>query len=287
MMPSVHSCKRRATHLLAAAAAAIVAILGITGPGVTAAHATTYTFDDEFNGAAGSQPSGSLWTIVNNSPRSTSELQCYEKSANNVVEDGQGNLQIIALSAPETNCGGITENYTSGRLETKTTFTQKYGTFTMRAKLPTAKGMFPAFWLVGPNSPDPCDGELDIMETIGSDTGSNWTEGNLHGPYISGNCPNTYYSDGGKWTSSGDLSSAYHIYSLTWAPGSLTYAVDGTTFYSIRWSTLPVGQGWVFDTDPEYMILNLAIGGPWAGAPDGNTTFPEVMDIDYIRVTAS
>ena len=273
--------------MLAVLATLVLGLLGVVVPNATpAAHATTYTFDDEFNGPAGSQPSSSLWTIVNNSPRSTAtNVQCYESS--NVAADGEGNLVITALSAPNTNCDGYTEQYTSGRLETRNIFSQKYGTFTMRAKLPTAKGMFPAFWLAGYNSPDPCDGELDVMETVGSDTGSNWTEGSLHGPYTSGNCPATFYSDGGKWTSTGDLSSAYHIYSLTWAPGSLTYQVDGTTFYSITWAALPPGQSWVFDTDPESLILNLAVGGSWAGQPDGNTTFPQKMYVDYIRVTAS
>jgi beta-glucanase (GH16 family) len=148
--------------------------------------------------------------------------------------------------------------------------------------------MFPAFWMVGTNTAtlgDPCDGEVDTMETIGSDTGSKFTEGNIHGPYTAGNCPNTSYSDGGRWNSSTDLSAGYHIYSVTWATGSLTFKVDGTTFYTITSSTLPSGQNWVFNTDPEYVILNLAIGGPWAGPPDANTHFPQKMYVDYVRVT--
>jgi beta-glucanase (GH16 family) len=32
------------------------------------------------------------------------------------------------------------------------------------------------------------------------------------------------------------------------------------------------------------MILNLAIGGNWGGAPDDSTRFPQTMLIDYVRV---
>jgi beta-glucanase (GH16 family) len=254
------------------------------------AHATTYTFDDEFNGAAGTQPSTSLWKY-DTGGYSTTELQCYTNSTNNIVEDGAGNLKIMAQSAPNNNCGGLTKQYTSGRLETSTTHTQKYGTFTMRAKLPTKKGMFPAFWMIGNQTATkggvPCDGEIDIEETIGSDTGSKWVEEVLHGPYTSGGCPTSNYSDFAKWTGSSDWSSAYHTFSVTWAPGSLTYKVDGTTHYSITKATMPAGQNWVYDTDPFYLIMNLAVGGSWAGTPDAQTVFPQTMYVDWVHMTAS
>ena len=34
---------------------------------------------------------------------------------------------------------------------------------------------------------------------------------------------------------------------------------------------------------PMYLLANLAVGGPWAGAPDATTVFPAHMQIDFIR----
>ena len=32
------------------------------------------------------------------------------------------------------------------------------------------------------------------------------------------------------------------------------------------------------------MIMNVAVGGQWPGNPDGTTTFPQEMRVDYVRV---
>jgi beta-glucanase (GH16 family) len=33
-----------------------------------------------------------------------------------------------------------------------------------------------------------------------------------------------------------------------------------------------------------YVILNLAVGGDWAGSPNSSTPFPSTMKVDYVRV---
>ena len=33
-----------------------------------------------------------------------------------------------------------------------------------------------------------------------------------------------------------------------------------------------------------YLILNTAVGGDWAGAPDRTTAFPQYFTIDYVRI---
>ncbi len=40
---------------------------------------------------------------------------------------------------------------------------------------------------------------------------------------------------------------------------------------------------WVFD-HPFFFILNVAVGGNWPGYPDETTVFPQIMEVDYIRV---
>jgi beta-glucanase (GH16 family) len=41
----------------------------------------------------------------------------------------------------------------------------------------------------------------------------------------------------------------------------------------------------VFD-QPQFILLNLAVGGSWPGAPDETTVFPQQMQVDYVRVYA-
>ena len=35
----------------------------------------------------------------------------------------------------------------------------------------------------------------------------------------------------------------------------------------------------------DQVILNLAVGGYWPGDPDGSTSFPNELVVDYVRVT--
>jgi beta-glucanase (GH16 family) len=46
---------------------------------------------------------------------------------------------------------------------------------------------------------------------------------------------------------------------------------------------LPKGTSWSFD-HPFFLLLNMAVGGEWPGAPDDTTVFPQVMLIDFVRV---
>ena len=41
---------------------------------------------------------------------------------------------------------------------------------------------------------------------------------------------------------------------------------------------------WPFDQGPQFIILNLAIGGDWPGNPDSTTVFPGDMQVDYVRI---
>jgi beta-glucanase (GH16 family) len=43
------------------------------------------------------------------------------------------------------------------------------------------------------------------------------------------------------------------------------------------------GGAWVFDNS-FFMLLNLAVGGNLPGSPDANTSFPQRMIVDYVRV---
>src|SRR5438270_4755858 len=96
-------------------------------------------------------------------------------------------LVIRACKEKFTGTDGVSRNYTSARLNTAGKFSQAYGRFEARIKIPRGQGMWPAFWLLGDNSNTvgwPSGGEIDIMENIGKEPST--VLGTIHGPGYSG-----------------------------------------------------------------------------------------------------
>ncbi|MCZ4121929.1 RICIN domain-containing protein [Streptomyces sp. H39-S7] len=247
--------------------------------------AAAATFTDDFNGAAGSAVDSSKWGYETGDNVNNHERQYYTSGNHNAALDGQGNLVITARKENPANyqCWYGTCQYTSARLSTPSKFTQAYGHFETRMKLPRGQGMWPAFWMLGndigtagwPNS-----GEIDIMENVGFEPGT--VHGTIHGPGYSGaaGIGAGYTLPGGQ-----SFSDAFHTFSVDWAPNSIKWYVDGN-LYQTRTPADLGGNRWVFD-HPFYLLLNLAVGGYWPGDPDANTTFPQQLVVDYVHVTTS
>jgi beta-glucanase (GH16 family) len=72
-----------------------------------------------------------------------------------------------------------------------------------------------------------------------------------------------------------------HIYAVEWDPTQIRWYVDSTLYQTVTPKDLP--GAWVFD-HPFFILLNLAVGGDWPGAPDSTTVFPQAMLVDYVRV---
>ena len=45
-----------------------------------------------------------------------------------------------------------------------------------------------------------------------------------------------------------------------------------------------LGNEEILERLPQYIILNLAVGGNWPGSPDENTPFPSQYLVDWVRV---
>jgi hypothetical protein len=69
---------------------------------------------------------------------------------------------------------------------------------------------------------------------------------------------------------------------MEWSPNEIKIFLDGALYFTATPSNLG-SHTWRFDKR-FYILLNLAIGGAWAGSPDGTTTFPQTMEVDYVRV---
>ena len=246
----------------------------------------TLTWQDEFNDPQGTRPSSSKWVYdTGGEPQwGNEEWQYYTNRTENVATDGQGNLKISArrerLPGME-NCQYGPCDVTSGRITTKGKFNQAYGRFEANIKVPAGKGLWPAFWMMGNNIDSagwPDNGEIDIMEIIGSEPSTLY--GTVHGPgYHSENGP------GGQTTLPGGakFADAFHRFSVEWAPNEIIWKLDGQQYLRITPSQLPAGKRWVFD-HPFYLLLNLAVGGVWPGSPDASTQFPATLLVDYVRV---
>src|ERR1700756_69185 len=135
----------------------------------TALHAQSsgwqLTWSDEFNAPNGSPPDSAKWNIViGGEGFGNNEQETYTSRPANVQQQ-DGELVITARKEELTGPDGILRHYTSARLNTQRHFTQKYGRFEARIQLPTGKGIWPAFWLLGDNhetAPWPKCGEIDI-----------------------------------------------------------------------------------------------------------------------------
>jgi beta-glucanase (GH16 family) len=269
---------------------AIAAVLALAAAGATAlvarapsAHAATLTWADDFTGPAGSAPDGGKWGHdVGGGGWGNQELEYYTTSTSNAALDGNGHLVITARRENPAGygCWYGSCQYTSARLLTSGKFTQAYGRFEASIKIPRGQGMWPAFWMLGDNIGSvgwPKSGEIDVMENIGREPGTN--HGSLHGPGYSGGNSLT-----GSYTLPGGaaLADNFHTYTIDWAPDSVTFYVDGIQ-YERRTSADTHGNPWVFN-HPFFILLNVAVGGTWPGSPDGSTSFPQQMVVDYVHV---
>ncbi len=238
-------------------------------------------WSDEFNGAAGAAPDPKYWSHdVGGGGFGNNEREYYTDGATNSSQHG-GNLVIEARkeSAPGTCWYGACQ-YTSARIHTSGKFDQKFGRFVARIQIPRGQGMWPAFWMLGNDIGSvgwPTSGEIDIMENIGKEPAT--THGTIHGPGYSGGAG----IGSGSTLSSGAYADGFHEFAIEWEAAAIRFYVDDKLYATRTPSELPAGKKWVYD-HPFFIILNLAVGGGWPGDPDGSTTFPQQMKIDWVRV---
>ncbi|MFT4943639.1 MAG: beta-glucanase (GH16 family) [Flavobacteriales bacterium] len=207
------------------------------------------------------------------------EEQFYTNRRENVsVQNG-----TLIIKAIKEDYNGF--DYTSSKVLTKGLKEQAYGRFEARIQLPTGQGMWPAFWLLGANCGDgtadtevwPNCGEIDVMEYRGQDP--TVVHGSVHGPgYAGGNAITKSYA-----LENDRFDTGFHVFGIEWAPEYINYYVDDVLYNQITRQQVEEKGTWVFD-QPFYIIINLAVGGDFIGAPNEETVFPQTMLIDYVRV---
>lgn len=224
-------------------------------------------FHDEFD----SNVLGPQWTRcywwANNADgctiASNNELQTYKRKNVSVAEG------VLKLKARKKRVG--TFAYTSGMVTSgprsseptdAAGFAFTYGLVEARIRVPKGAGLWPAVWLLPTTRKS--RPEIDILEVDGIDPATASTH--IH----------TDQRDAGKGTVVHDLSDGFHVVSLLWEPGELSWWVDGAQVWT--------ATGQDISSEPMYLIMNLAVGGESVGSPTVDTHFPAIFDIDWIRV---
>lgn len=199
------------------------------------------------------------------------ELEYYRKE-NTTVKDGH-----LFITAKNETFNG--KQYTSSRLTTQNKVNVKYGRIDIRAALPKGKGIWPALWMLGKNINTvgwPKCGEIDIMEMVGGTATDNETHGTVHWD----NSGSHAQYGGSTKLPSGIFNDEFHVFSITWDQKFIKWYLDDKQFHVIDIS--PAGLSEL--QEESFLIFNVAVGGNWPGSPDANTTFPQKMIVDYVRV---
>jgi beta-glucanase (GH16 family) len=168
--------------------------------------------------------------------------------------------------------------FTSARMKTARNLSFQYGRIEARMKLPQGIGTWPAFWMLGGDLLDgvpwPECGEIDIMEYRGDM--SDQTTSAIHGPTTP---PGSGL--GTRYLNMTPLYDGFHTYAIEWRKNSIDFIVDGRINGSF--SSADTGtRGWVYN-QKFFLILNLAMGGTYAGEFIDPTLNQAQLSVDYIR----
>lgn len=206
------------------------------------------------------------------------ELQYYTNFSGNVsVADG-----TLKITAKQQSLGGLP--YTSARIRTKGLRDFTYGRFEGRMKIPSTSGVWPAFWMLPTDSPYggwASSGEIDIMESVNQ---ADRIYGTIHhgSPW-----PNNQYN-GGHVQDGTDFSQDFHVYAVEWEPDAIRWYLDGVHFHTVTsndwFSSLATENNRAPFDVPFHILLNVAVGGNFPGNPDGSASYPQTLEVDYVRV---
>jgi len=240
-------------------------------PSASAPAGWTLVFADEFETPGSLDPAKwgyDLGYIAND------EKQYYTSRSENVRAEA-GTLVIEARKEAYQGYA-----YTSARVTTRGRFELQYGRVEVRAKLPAGRGTWPATWMLGTNIDEvgwPTCGEIDIMENVGFDPLR--IHASVHSAAYN-------HRIGTQKTASVTIpnpSENFHVYAMEWYADHIDVFVDGQKYFTFR-NEGTGSRTWPFDK-PQYLLLNLAIGGSWGGQQGiDETQFPKRYLIDYVRV---
>lgn len=201
------------------------------------------------------------------------EWQRYRDNDNHRFEDG--GLSMVAHVRGALAPGGIE----SGMLRSR--WSGQYGYFEARLRVPSGRGLWPAFWL------NPEDGkwppEIDIVEIV--DDGRIGTRQSFH--FLHGRAAKaatvheSRLDRAGAWRPGVDFADAFHTFAVDWQRDRVRHFVDDTLVADRQFAWRHNDGS---DGGPAHVLVNLAVGGRWPGPPQDAAAFPARLRLSHIRV---
>lgn len=244
---------------------------------------------DEFN--SNGKPNLEFWKYEKGFVRNE-ELQWYREENANCAK---GVLLIEAcreeIPNPNYQAGSQSwqtnresAHYTSASINTRGQKQWLFGRFEIRARIDTTLGSWPAIWTLGLEKPWPSNGEIDIMEfyrvnnvpTILANAA--WgTDKQYVAKWDTERIPYAHFlAKDPEWTKK------FHIWRMDWTKESIKLYLDDELLNTTLLSETINPDGFNPFTQPQYLLLNLAIGGN-GGNPDQSKS-PIRYEVDYVRV---
>ncbi len=285
------SSRNRIVRALSALAlAASLACTSSTRPTVSTPLKSRWiqTWGDDFDGIAGGRIDETNWSYETtdgcaqgNCGWGNKEKEYYTDSPSNISLNGQGQLMIVARTAPrDLRCYYGRCLYTSAKITTRDRMLAEPGRVEARIRLSAGQGLWPAFWMLGRDIATlgwPAGGEIDIMENKGSEP--TISSSAIHGPGYSGATPFAHRNRLAR----GSLTYDFHIFAVEWDSLGAKFYVDDVVHYTVSRNALQ-RYGRSILGQPFFLILNLAVGGNFDGDPQSDGIFPATMLVDYVRV---
>ncbi len=261
----------------------------------TQAGAWRLIWSDEFS--TDGLPDESKWSYEEGFRRNE-EMQYYmkERKENSRVENGLLILEGRKERMPNPRIGKGRAawqrsrefvDYTSASLTTNMKFEFTYGRVEVRAKMPRGDGMWPAIWTLGANIKDmgwPRCGEIDIMEYVGKQPHTIHANNHFADPKIKDKSLRgkaVHKSAGGGKITINEPYKEFHVYAIEWNEKEIKFFVDDKRYATFNIDMAGTGPDNPF-RKPQYLMLNLAVGGSWGGKID-DSVLPQKYEIDYVR----
>lgn len=220
------------------------------------------------------------WRYIQRSTAGRKQLQCY--TAKGAVPGPDGLRLTAAPAGPDepAYCGG--QPLVAPRLQSQRSFL--YGTLSVRAKLPSGAGLWPAIWMRSPEGV-PFDGEIDVVEGFGSrpDLVSSTIHSWSHDKHLGQACavlsatgrPDYAFSFRHRCApaatvAGADFDAGFHTFTMEWRPDHVTWSLDGRPYHTER-RFVP--------TTPMAVVLEVQVGGGFDVDPDASTPKVSVMTV--------
>ena len=237
----------------------------------------TTTWSDEFDGSSIDR---TVWNVRDGVVSGGENAYAFRDSEENVYVEN-GNLVIHTFEGEYRG-----RPATSGHVSTEDNMQFGYGRYEFRVKMPEGQGVFPALWMMGNDDLWPRDGEIDVLEMVGTGEADGWRGekkpiATFHytgdaGEHVEAGG----YTDEGWIITNERISLDYHIYAIEWEKDQLRWYFDDILYLTVNTDTDALKNA--LQENPMYLRMNVALHGP------GNYQLPENMTesfmyVDYVR----